>query len=265
MAVLEEIRKPAMAGLFYPRDREPLRAYLERLLSDAPVPPCGSSAPKALVAPHAGYRYSGPVAASAFCQLLQLAGRIRRVVLLGPSHHYAFAGLGTSHATTFQTPLGRVRLDRDAITGLEELSAVFPHDAAHAPEHSLEVELPFLQVVLGEFSLVPLVTGEADPEVVAEVLEAAWGGEETLIVVTTDLSHFHSYEEARRIDACTCEAVEALDASIFTGERACCSRHGPTTCGSAPSTCATPVILPAKRTGSSATAPGGFGRAFQCK
>jgi AmmeMemoRadiSam system protein B len=214
------IRQPAVAGTFYPDDPAVLAAAVDAYLDAAPT---GAGAlPRALVAPHAGYVYSGPVAGAAFATLRRAPERCHRVVLLGPSHYVAFAGLALSSAEAFATPLGRVPLDGGAREALAELPQVLLADAAHAREHSLEVELPFLQRTLGEFRLVPLSVGEAsDDEVVAALERLA--GEETLIVVSTDLSHYLTYDAARRTDRRTSEAIEALRPEAI-GERDACGR-----------------------------------------
>ncbi len=216
-------REPAVAGLFYPEDEATLRAQVaDYLATGRAVAPPGRP-PKALIAPHAGYLYSGPVAGSAYARLAPCARGIRRVVLLGPSHRVPLPGLAVPESEAFRTPLGTVPLDTPA---LEELVARLPQvrrlEQAHAQEHSLEVHLPFLQEVLEEgFRLLPLVVGEADPEVVAEVLDHLWGGEETLLVISSDLSHYLDYESARRLDALTSEAILALRPEGVGPHQAC--------------------------------------------
>ena len=165
--------------------------------------------PKALIAPHAGYSYSGPVAASAYAQLRPHREIYRRVVLLGPCHYVGISGLATSGAEFFRTPLGDIPIDR-AFVQERNVPGLAVNDATHAPEHSLEVHLPFLQVMLGEFSLVPIVVGEARPEMVAAVLDQLWDGPDTLIVVSSDLSHYLPYDEARLRDRATCRSIERL-------------------------------------------------------
>lgn len=212
------VRRPAVAGMFYPDDPEELRATVAALLAKAPQdgPP-----PKALIAPHAGYVYSGPVAATAYARLGPARETVRRVGLLGPSHHVAFRGIAASHAEFFETPLGRVALDTRALTQIAELPQVQVLDAAHAREHSLEVHLPFLQVALKDFTLIPLVVGDATTAEVAQVLERLWGGPETLIVVSSDLSHYHGYATARRLDRQTSGLIEDLSPVPLHGEQAC--------------------------------------------
>ncbi len=214
------LRPPAVAGLFYPGEARALRAAVEEHLAQA-----SAAAPreplKALVVPHAGYVYSGPVAASAYALLASLRDRIRRVVLLGPSHRVGFEGLAASSADAFETPLGRVEIDADAVERALSLPQVRRLDAAHAQEHSLEVQLPFLQRVLSDFRLVPLVVGDATPAEVAEVIETLWGGAETLLVVSSDLSHYLPYEQARALDRATTQAIENLDPEAIGEDQAC--------------------------------------------
>jgi AmmeMemoRadiSam system protein B len=213
-------RRPAVAGLFYPDDPEQLRARVETLLAGVRSDPTAAT-PKAVIAPHAGYVYSGPVAASAYALLRPLRGAVRRVVLIGPSHRVPLRGLAAPAAGGFATPLGEVVLDTDALALALALPQVRVGDAAHAREHSLEVQLPFLQCVLGEFALVPLVAGDASDEEVAGVLEALWGGDETRIVISSDLSHYLPYDRAREHDARTTRAIEALDPAGLDWESAC--------------------------------------------
>lgn len=216
-----DIRKPAVAGLFYPADPAALRAQVDAMLAEAAAhgvhPP-----PKAVIAPHAGYVYSGPVAATAYASLRAAAGKIKRVVLLGPAHRVYVDGIAATSARAYLTPFGEVPIDQGAVRSLLELPGVKVFDAAHAPEHSLEVHLPFLQRVLGsDFSLVPLVVGEASPPEVAAVLERVWGGAETLVVVSSDLSHYLPYGEARRVDEATTRAVSELRYADLDPDHAC--------------------------------------------
>lgn len=211
-------RSPAVAGSFYPADPVDLRTTVESLLGGAAG---AGPAPKGLIAPHAGYMYSGPVAASAYATLGSARECIRRVILLGPAHRVYVHGLALPSAAFFDTPLGPVEIDRASVEHLARLPQVFILDTAHALEHSLEVQLPFLQLTLSEFTLVPLVVGDADPDSVAEVLEMLWGGEETLIVVSSDLSHYHDYETALRLDRTTSRAIEELRLEVIGPENAC--------------------------------------------
>jgi AmmeMemoRadiSam system protein B len=204
------VRPPAVAGLFYPEGRDALARMVDGYLADEPAT-ASLTHPKALVAPHAGYIYSGSIAAHAYRLLAPLRGKIERVVLLGPAHRVYVEGLALPEAGRFATPLGEVELDCHGIDAIAGMKQVVVSGQAHAHEHSLEVHLPFLQRTLGSFRLVPLVVGQATPEQVAQVIETLWGGPETLIVVSSDLSHFMTYEDARRIDASTCRVILALE------------------------------------------------------
>lgn len=201
------IRDPAVAGMFYPADTRELKHMLQQYLQEAQAE---GPRPKAIIVPHAGYIYSGPIAASAYVRLKAMRTQIHRVVLLGPSHRVGFRGLATSSAEQFRTPLGAIPLDREAIERIESLPHVERLDQAHLMEHSLEVHLPFLQTVLNDFTLVPIVVGDASAEEVSAVIEALWGGEETLIVISSDLSHYHDYQTARSMDQKTSRAIEEL-------------------------------------------------------
>lgn len=212
------IRSPAVAGMFYPGSLSALSNEVEDFLAGA-----GAGAgmlPKALIVPHAGYVYSGAVAASAYACVAPWRATIRRVVLLGPTHRVAIRGLALPTAAVFATPLGQVPLDTEAMAALLALPQVQLNDAAHAQEHSLEVQLPFLQTVLEEFKLLPLAVGMASSEEVAEVLELVWGGPETLIVISSDLSHYHAYADAQRLDRETARQIVALHA-LANHEQAC--------------------------------------------
>jgi len=213
------IRRAAVAGTFYPDDARSLSAEVRGFLNDAGTP--DGPVPKAIIAPHAGYRYSGAIAAKAYALLKPVAGKITRVVLLGPCHRVAVQGLALSGADYFETPLGRIEIDKDAEAQIADLPQVGVFAPTHQAEHALEVHLPFLQEVLSDFKLVPIVVGETPPAKVAEVLEALWGGPETLIVISSDLSHFLDYDAARAIDQRTCEAITALDPSRIERNGAC--------------------------------------------
>ena len=204
---MSSVRTPAVAGMFYPADPLQLAHDVQALLDAAPP---HDLTPKALIAPHAGYIYSGPVAASAYATLAPLATRIRRVVLLGPTHRVAVRGLALPGVEAFDTPLGRIMLDAEAARSIAHLHQVTVSAQAHALEHSLEVQLPFLQSVLTDFTLLPLAVGMATPDEVAEVLDALWGGEETLIVISSDLSHYLPYAAAQRVDNGTVQAILEL-------------------------------------------------------
>ena len=216
---MTSVRKPAVAGLFYPDDAASLDAAIAGFLAEAE--PADGAPPKALIVPHAGYVYSGPVAATAYARLADLREVIRRVVLLGPAHRVAFRGLALPGVEAFATPLGPIALDRDAIAAIERLDRVIVLPAAHEREHSIEVHLPFLQTLLESFTLVPLVVGEAAEAESAVVLEMLWGGPETLIVVSSDLSHYHDDATARAMDAATSAAIEALAPERIGYEDAC--------------------------------------------
>ena len=222
-------REAAVAGTFYPGRRDTLEAMVRGLLDTAVAEqptrsaPSGSEpAPKAVIAPHAGFVYSGPVAASAFARLAPLRDRVSRVVLLGPSHFVPFRGIATSGAGAFATPLGSLEIDREAEEKLAgSLRSVHELPSAHGREHCLEVELPFLQQVLGDVRIVPLVVGEVADAEVARALDLLWGAEETLIVISSDLSHYLDYEAARRLDAVTSSAIEALRPQAIGADQAC--------------------------------------------
>ena len=214
-----KIRPPAAAGLFYAAHPDRLRTTVSELLDEAEPSP--NVLPKALIAPHAGYVYSGRVAAEAFATLRARAPSIERVVLIGPAHFVPVRGIAAPTVEAFETPLGCVPVDRHALSAIADLPFVVAADAPHAPEHSLEVELPFLQALLANFAVVPLVIGDAVPRDVAEVLRRLWGGPETLIVVSSDLSHYHDYDTARRLDAATAAAIERGDWESLGPNQAC--------------------------------------------
>ena len=212
------VRAPAVAGSFYPGDPARLAADVDRYLDG--VPARVGVAPKAVIVPHAGYRYSGPIAASAYRALAAAGDRIRRVVLLGPAHRVAVRGLALPAADVFATPLGKIPLDQELVARVRHLPQVAVHARCHAPEHSLEVQLPFLQRVLDDFTLLPLVVGDASAEEVAEVLRAVWGGPETLIVISSDLSHYLPYSTASRVDRATVAQILNGDPTL-THDHAC--------------------------------------------
>ena len=197
------VRRAAVAGMFYPGDRTALRQQLARLLEGSPAAPRIASnapdAPKVLIVPHAGYVYSGQTAALAYARLATHRARIERVVLLGPAHRVYLQGMAVPSVKHFATPLGEISLDGDALNVAAAQPGVVVDDGAHALEHSLEVQLPFLQTVLHHFTLIPVVVGDAIVGDVARLIDTLWAGEETLIVVSTDLSHFHDYDAAREL------------------------------------------------------------------
>ena len=212
------IRPPAVAGLFYPADEKRLRAGVTEMLNNVTVE---APAPKALILPHAGYVYSGPVAASGYKQLERLQGQIRKVILLGPSHHVPFNGLATSSCDFFGSPLGQIAVDRANLEKIAVFDYISQIDSAHRQEHSLEVHLPFISQVLGEVLLTPLVVGSASVEEVANVLDAVWGGNETLIIISSDLSHYHDYDQAVMLDNKTSRAILDFRYDEITYDMAC--------------------------------------------
>ena len=215
---MTSIRKPAVAGSFYPAEPKALHAQVTALLRAAAV---GAPVPKAIIAPHAGYIYSGPIAASVYARVASARGTIRRVVLLGPSHRVAFHGLAAPSVDYLETPLGRIAVDRSAWQQLADMPQFTIDDSPHAREHSLEVQLPFMQEALGEVAVVPLAVGDASPPEVGEVIERLWGGPETLIVISSDLSHYYDYDTAQRLDRETSSAIEALRYEDLDYESAC--------------------------------------------
>ena len=215
---MSRTRPAAVSGRFYPSDPQELELAVRGYLAE--VAPTGD-VPKALIVPHAGYMFSGPVAGRAYAQVAGLAGQVSRVVLLGPGHFVSIRGVAASSVSAFETPLGRVPLDRAAIDQALRLQEVAVNDEAHAPEHSLEVQLPFLQVALGAFELVPLLVGSTTSAIVAELLDCLWGGPETLIVVSSDLSHFHDWETATRLDRQTAAAISDMRVEDLRRDRAC--------------------------------------------
>jgi len=217
--MMTRIRQPAVAGMFYPADARELQETIEGFMQASHR--WAGPAPKAIIVPHAGYIYSGPVAASAYAQVKPLRDIIHRVILLGPAHRVPLIGLAATSNDFFHTPLGDVAIDQEAVDSIMDLPQVRRFDAAHIMEHSLEVHLPFLQTVLSSFKLVPLVVGEASAHEVAEVLERFWGQDDTLIVISSDLSHYHDYPTAQKLDRRTSNAIEELDYEQIDYEDAC--------------------------------------------
>jgi len=228
------IRPAAVAGLFYPADASQLRSSVKTLLEQAGSPRAvafaqnaaeamavEASPPKALIVPHAGYVYSGPVAGAAYRLLAKARGQITRVLLLGPSHRVAFAGMAATSARAYETPLGVVAIDQEWLSRARDLPLFRVLDEAHEGEHCLETQLPFLQVALGDFKLVPIICGRVGAEAAADLLEALWGGPETLIVVSSDLSHYLDYQACRALDEKSCAAIERLDPGALGPEQAC--------------------------------------------
>jgi MEMO1 family protein len=223
VAMLESspsIRAPAVAGTFYPGTGEALAQSLAQMLGEAALGATERAAPKAIIAPHAGYIYSGPVAASVYALLAPARRRIHRVVLLGPTHRVAVRGLALPGCRAFATPLGTVEVDAAAVQALRALPQVLVSSRAHALEHSLEVHIPFLQTVIEAFTLVPLAVGDANATEIAAALEILWGGPETLIVVSSDLSHYLTYGDAQAVDRATAKAILDLTTDI-SHEQAC--------------------------------------------
>jgi AmmeMemoRadiSam system protein B len=212
------VRQAAVAGTFYPADPGELAGMVDQFLAEAKS---NGGLPKASIAPHAGYIYSGPIAASVYAQLASGKGTIQRVVLLGPAHRVALQGLAASSAQAFATPLGDVPVDQEALADILDLPQVSVWDEAHAFEHSLEVHLPFLQRIYDQFSIVPLVVGQASEQEVAEVLGLLWGGPETVVVISSDLSHFHDYKTAQHLDQVTAQAITDLNGELLQYESAC--------------------------------------------
>lgn len=212
-------RPPAVAGLFYPADPHSLHAQISGFLAGA-IPTEVVHAPKALVVPHAGYIYSGAVAASAYAELVQRRDIIRRVLILCPTHRVAVRGMAVPASQSFLTPLGAIAIDREAWLAARALPGVIVDDRPHAEEHAIEVQLPFLQSTLDHFEILPVAVGQVDAHLVAGLLEALWGGPETLIVISSDLSHYHPYRQAQWRDKATIGKIAQLDATL-DGEQAC--------------------------------------------
>lgn len=211
---------PAVAGSFYPGDKDELNAILTALLADAQNQ-ANLPIPKAIIAPHAGYIYSGPIAASAYACLANAQDKITRVVILAPSHQYALYGLATTKATTYQTPLGEITIDQEFLDTILPLPNVAVIEEAFMYEHALEVQLPFLQRTLKNFTLVPLLVGLAKPDDITTILEHLWDGPETLLVISSDLSHYHNYATAKKMDQQTSNAILTLKPENISPEQAC--------------------------------------------
>ncbi|MDT8372279.1 MAG: AmmeMemoRadiSam system protein B [Gammaproteobacteria bacterium] len=217
---MQNSRPSAVAGLFYPATTASLSEMIEHSFHQAK--PClQQHKPKALIVPHAGYIYSGAVAASVYQYLLSNRDDIKRVVLIGPSHRVGFYGLALSSADYFNTPFGAIKVNHDSDQTLLELEGVIILDEAHANEHSLEVQLPFLQFSLSNFTIIPIVVGDANTTLVSHVIEALWGGSETLIVISSDLSHYHDYKTAKLLDDATSQAIIAFDSNRIDSLHAC--------------------------------------------
>lgn len=217
-----KIRPTAVAGMFYPADPQELHREVSGYLS-ASEPNKGIRADdiKAIIAPHAGYVYSGPVAATAYRYLEELKSQVSNVILIGPSHRVPLLGLATSSADYFNTPLGNIPINRDITDELNDLPFVTELDQAHMMEHSLEVHLPFLQLTLGDFQLVPIVAGDASPDQVDQLITMALRHKNTLLVISSDLSHYHDYQTAQKLDNATCHAIETLSIAELDSQHAC--------------------------------------------
>lgn len=213
-------RPPAVAGMFYPGSASELEHSVESYLQQAQSESV-KQRPKALIVPHAGYIYSAPVAANAYKQLLPYADEITQVILLGPSHRVPFNGIASSSAQAFDTPLGSISLNHRTIEKVNQLPFVIEYDAAHQQEHSLEVQLPFLQKVLPDFTLVPLVIGQANDEQVDQLIEYLWDEPNTLFLISSDLSHYLDYKTAQQYDFATMKAIEAMAPQKINYEQAC--------------------------------------------
>jgi len=209
---MQAVRPPAVAGLFYPAERQLLAASVERFLEG--VEAARDMRARAVIAPHAGYVYSGAIAAHAYAAIAPWRGVARRVVVAGPAHRVSVAGIAVPSVHAFATPLGRVPLDRAALERLRGLPGVEVSDRAHAQEHCIEVQLPFLQMLLGDFELVPMVVGDASPAEVAAALEAVWEEPHTLVVVSSDLSHYLPWSAARTRDAQTAGTIARMEATL---------------------------------------------------
>jgi len=215
---MQTVQLPSVAGMFYPADPDSLSHTVEQLLDDAKNP---GTRPKALIAPHAGYIYSGPIAASAYVLLESLNGQINQVVAFAPAHRVPFAGIAAATASYFRTPLGDVPVDRAAVDKALKLPQVKAFDAVFEGEHALEVQLPFLQKTLRRFNLAPFIVGDASGEEVAEVIDHLWGDDSTLIVISSDLSHYLEYTSAKSIDSVTTDAIESLAPQLLHHDNAC--------------------------------------------
>ncbi|MEA1048274.1 AmmeMemoRadiSam system protein B [Lamprobacter modestohalophilus] len=222
--MMRNVQAPAVAGLFYTADPQQLSAEVRGFVAEGVARAGGKPLPraKALIVPHAGYIYSGSIAGSAYAAIAEQAEQIERVLILGPPHRFPVRGLATSSADAFETPLGRVPVDQEAI---ERLLADYPQvqrlDLAFDGEHCIEVQLPFLQVLLDRFRIVPLLVGSSQPQQVAEVLEPFWSQDDSLILISSDLSHYLDYASGQALDARTSEAILSLASERIGPEQAC--------------------------------------------
>lgn len=217
---MQKTRPAAVAGMFYPSVPSVLADMVDTDLAQVSRP-LEPHIAKALIVPHAGYIYSGPIAASAYQYLSPIRQKIKRVVIIGPSHRVAFHGVALSSADYFETPLGVIPVDKKAQAKLNDIDGVHVLDSAHEAEHSLEVQLPFLQQVLDDFSIVPIVAGDASPELIDDVISTLWGGPETVFIISSDLSHYHDYQTARQLDRSTSQDIIDLDYRAVHSNNAC--------------------------------------------
>jgi AmmeMemoRadiSam system protein B len=216
---MNSVRQPCVAGHFYPAEPQILQSTVDELLAKAKT--LDVAVPKAIIAPHAGYIFSGPIAATIYKTLLPSKDTIKRVILLGPAHRVGFNGIASTRLHQFATPLGLIPVDTDSIQSVLKLPGMSIYEHAYDMEHSLEVQLPFLQTVLSSFTLVPFVVGNADPQLVANLLEHLWGGEETLIVISSDLSHYYDHATAQKLDSATSKAIVELKPDDIADNQAC--------------------------------------------
>jgi len=214
------VRHPAVAGTFYPAAPLVLQTMVKKFLHGA-TQYANLPLPKAIIAPHAGYIYSGPIAASAYACLQHAKNKVKNVVILAPAHRYPICGLATTTADYYETPLGNVKINSDIVNKLFAFPFISRAEAAYDTEHALEVQLPFLQELLDDFALIPLLVGRATIGQVATILREVWNGNETLIVISSDLSHYHEYEKAQKVDNITAQAILTMNVATLDPEMAC--------------------------------------------
>ena len=214
------LRSCAVAGTFYPDDPVDLRKTVQHFIAAAPTHRTESKPPQALIGPHAGYQYSGPIAGSAYAPLPSAAGRIRRVVIMGPAHRVSFSGLATVSVPAFDSPLGEVPVDQPAISAITNLPDVIVHDGAHEYEHGLEVHLPFITETLGHVAIVPVLFGQVSYLSAAQLFDSLWSSD-TMIVVSSDLSHYHDHQTATELDRQTADAIESNRPDRIGPQQAC--------------------------------------------
>lgn len=217
---MQNIRPAAVSGLFYPANGPALNTMVVNELRSVKSH-SNSRFPKAIIVPHAGYIYSGAIAASAYSRLQPYRQHIKRVIIIGPSHRVGFNGLALSSADYFETPLGNIPVDKETNEQLLAIDGVKTLDQAHVQEHSIEVQLPFLQNVLDDFTIVPIVAGNASAKLVDKVINSLWSNDNTVIVISSDLSHYHDYVSAQQLDLSTSDAILNLDLNQIDSEHAC--------------------------------------------